>query len=369
MRGRNTTEKTIQEYRGILTKLVDFLEDRSIELVTRPHLMGFREMLKTYPARPTLVQRRLGLKALIDLGLKPALGHSTIAKHLDRVSQLMMWAERSGYEIKASMAQGLQPKSTTKENEERDRYSLSDLTTLFATAQYQGEAPFNRTAFYWAPLIALYTGMRLDEICQLRIQDIYLDQETNLHAISINDEGEDRKLKNKSSPRIIPLHSQLVRLGLLEYVKVLRSNRHRMLFPTLNRHPKNGYSHAVSKWFSTYKTDLGFDRKKVFHSFRHTVADHLKQELKNPEIVDAILGHASKGSENHRRYGKDYRLDLMKPVIEALNFNVPAVPFGSLLLVDTEKAALRSAKTANALRDRRRNAKANASDDAAQCGG
>lgn len=368
LRGRNTTEKTLQEYRGILTKLVDFLEDRPVESLVRKDLMAFRTMLGSYPARPTVAQRKLGLKALLELDLPQKLGESTIGKHMDRVSQLLDWAERSAYAVKASIGKGLQPRSFQKENEQRDRYTAEDLIVLFSTPEFQGEEAFNRPVHYWAPLISLYQGMRIDEICQLRLCDILQDAESGIHLIRCSRDDPDMKLKTNSSVRSIPVHSKLVDLGFLEYVGMLRSKGHRRLFPTLTRHPKNGYAHAVSKWFSEYKTKLGFGPKKVFHSFRHTVSDHFKQTLQPSAIADAIMGHATQGSEGQRRYGKDYQPAVMKPVIESLSFDVPAKPFKQVKFADDETEALRSPKAASQLCLRRQRArqKAKAAED--ECG-
>lgn len=361
LRGRNIREGTVLEYQGVLTKLSDFLNDRPIESLRKTDLMAFREMLRNYPARPTAAQRKLGLKALLELDIPQKLGESTIGKHLDRVSQLLDWAERSDYAVKASIGKGLQPRSNRKESEERDRYTAEDLNVLFSTPEFQGKKAFHRTPYYWVPLISLYQGMRIDEICQLRLCDIALDAESGIHSIRCSREDPDMKLKTNSAVRSIPLHSKLVKLGLLDYVEMLRSKGHRMLFPTLTRHPKNGYSHAVSKWFSDYKKDLGFGPKKVFHSFRHTVSDHFKQTLQTPAVADAIMGHAPQGSEGPRRYGKDYWLAVMQPVIESLSFEVPAKPFNEVKFVDAEKAALRSPKVAEQLRQQRQQARQKAS--------
>lgn len=357
LRGRKVREETVLEYQGVLTKFSDFLEDRPIETLKKTDLMGFREMLSKYPARPTIAQRKLGLKALLKLDLPQKLGESTIGKHLERVSQLLDWAERSDYAVRASIGKGLQPRSFRKESEERDRFTAEDLIVLFSTPEFQGKKAFHRTPYYWVPLISLYQGMRIDEICQLRLCDITKDAESNIHLIRCTREDPDMKLKTNSAVRSIPVHSKLEALGLIEYVELLRSKGHSKLFPTLNRHSKNGYSHVVSKWFSAYKKSLGFGPKKVFHSFRHTVSDHFKQTGQPPAVADAIMGHATQGSEGQRRYGKDYQPAVMRPVIESLTFEVPAKPFKQIKFVDAEKTALRSPKVAEQLRQQRQQAR------------
>ena len=50
--------------------------------------------------------------------------------------------------------------------------------------------------------------------------------------------------------------------------------------------------------------------KKNFHSFRHTVSDHLKQKGIEPHFVNELLGHTT-GNIDLERYGKGYNPDLL----------------------------------------------------------
>lgn len=348
--------KTIQEYRGVLTKLVDFTGNIEIKTLTRHHMREFREALQRYPARPTQAERKKGFHALIEANSSDCLGVASINKHISQVFQLLKWAEINDCGGNPKVAKRLQIKDTRSEREQRDSFSAEDLQRLFSTPNFQGQAPFAKSAYYWAPIIALFTGMRLEEICQLRTQDIYKDNESDLQVIDINDEGEDRKLKTNASRRKIPVHSKLVSLGLLDYVELMRSKRHHMLFPTLNRHAENGFSHAVGKWFSSHKKALGFDGKKTFHSFRHTVADGLRATNAEMHLAEAVLGHST-GSITYERYGQEQKPQTLASTIAALSFDIPAKPFKDCQLSTAEKRGLRSVKAATELRIKRKAAK------------
>ena len=66
------------------------------------------------------------------------------------------------------------------------------------------------------------------------------------------------------------------------------------------------YGYAASKWFKPYRTRCGItSKKKVYHSFRHTLTDHLKQKMVNMAVVEEFTGHALQG-EGASRYGKKY---------------------------------------------------------------
>jgi integrase len=112
---------------------------------------------------------------------------------------------------------------------------------------------------FWLPLLGLYTGGRLEELCQLIVSDVV---ETNgIWAISINDEGDDKRIKTQQSRRIIPLHPQIVSLGFLQYIDSLKAARGSRVFPELKR-IGGRYGHAPSKWFNEkYRKQLGIDRR------------------------------------------------------------------------------------------------------------
>jgi integrase len=347
-------EKTVQEYRSVLRRIVEFSGDCALKRLGREDIRLFRETLKKYPARPTTAQRKLGFRELAAVNTAAVLNVASIKKHLTRISQMLIWAARNGYGNDPTIADGLMPKDRRKESEARDRFEQADITAIFSTPLYQGEATFSRAAYYWAPLLALYAGLRVEEICQLRVVDIRKDSASGLSIIDINDDDDDRKLKpGQSTARVLPVHSKLIELGLLDYVALVRSKKHRMLFPTLNRHGMNGYSHAVTKWFSDYKKSLGFGAKQTFHSFRHTVDDTLKQSGTQEAMINGVMGHTGKNSISIQRYGKAYRPEALAPIIEIVKFDMPAKPFGKITLSDQEKKALQSVANAMALREKR----------------
>lgn len=136
-------------------------------------------------------------------------------------------------------------------------------------------------------------------------------------CISINDSGE-KRVKNKSSIRKVPLHSKLVGLGFIEFAKSSQGR----LFPELKK-VKDNYSHYATKWFCrTYLKNCGIDDlRKVYHSFRHTVAQRLTNSNVPREIVGAILGHHD-ASQTTGRYGDGFSLQLLKENIEKLDFPI-----------------------------------------------
>ncbi len=165
--------------------------------------------------------------------------------------------------------------------------------------------------YYWLPLLGLYTGARLNELCQLYKQDIF--NHDGIWVIRIDDKLEGQRLKNNSSRRLIPIHDKLLELGFIEYID---SVRHERVFPAL-KEERDGFGTAASKWFGRFKSKLGFERGYDFHSFRHTVATQLKNSNVATLIAEELMGHAHQ-SITYERYGKSMNLNTMKIAIECI---------------------------------------------------
>jgi integrase len=201
-----------------------------------------------------------------------------------------------------------QEKREKRPDEERDPYTIEDLRKIFCESpEYSGDQMVHPHQF-WIPLIGLYTGMRLEEICQLYVPD--LKQMDGVWCLDINQNRPDKSVKTDER-RIVPLHPFLLNdLNFVGYVQILPQDGR--IFPELKR-IANRYSHHVSPWFSKFKDRCGVVARsgnKAFHSFRHTVTDHLFKQEVNQRVISMLVGHAIKG-ETGGRYGKRYEPKLL----------------------------------------------------------
>jgi integrase len=156
----------------------------------------------------------------------------TINKYLSRVGSFCSWMERHGY-LEKNYAKGMQLKRTTSAHEDRERFTLDEVSTILSNLEPNDKKPHR----YWLPLLGYYTGARLNELCQLHCCDIHDD------IIDINKDTKDKRLKNRASKRIIPLHSELIRLEFEEFC-----NRKGRVFEEL-KPGRDGHSKNVSRWF------------------------------------------------------------------------------------------------------------------------
>jgi hypothetical protein len=197
----------------------------------------------------------------------------------------------------------------------REMWEGESLSKLFAAPQWNG----NRTEArpkdpgphifanerYWLPILALYQGARLEELCRLVRCEVV---EGAVPHFLITDEeppmppGErlarKQGVKTKAAIRRLPIHDEVLRLGFLDYVRYVAPKPTDFIFPRLKPNPKddNKRSGKFTQWFTDYRRFAGItDDKHVFHSFRSGVVTKFLMirgiELGN---VVALIGHEDK---------------------------------------------------------------------------
>lgn len=318
--GGNWTPKTETEYRAAYRMLISIINDRPIDLVDYPAAQHFKATLMKLPSnmnkKPLYRDKPIKDVLAMQIPKDDLLSISKVNAYLMRASALFNWAVRNGY-VKQNPFSQQKIKEKVAGHEKRDPFTTSDLKALFSSPDYQ-MGKHKHPYYYWLPLLGLFTGARIDELCQLHLDDIY--QVEGHWVIDINCKGE-KKLKNKASARVIPIHSRLIALGFLDYVSSLQKKEQPRLFPELKKR-RDGYSQDASKWFARYRVRCGVTgERKTFHSFRHTVIDHLKQTDIVKEKIAAIAGHKDQ-SVTMGVYGKPYGPVALAAVIEALDFSI-----------------------------------------------
>src|SRR5262249_2566450 len=121
--------------------------------------------------------------------------------------------------------------------EKREAFADAEIAQLFAAlpVEVSPRKHSPESALPWAVRIAAYTGMRLEEIAQLTAADVQTRGSNGgtVVVFDIHNGDTAHHLKNDSSARAIPVHSELVRAGLLDYIKALPKDG--LLFPGLKR--------------------------------------------------------------------------------------------------------------------------------------
>ncbi|MEA4881056.1 MAG: site-specific integrase [Synergistaceae bacterium] len=199
----------------------------------------------------------------------------------------------------------------------RDMFSAEDLNKIFNDPFYVTGAPTRANAkkltaaMFWLPLMALYSGARLEELAQLYLADFKIIDGIKCYEFTpfIEEDGkitiaEDKRVKNPTSRRVVPIHDKLLELGLWEYVEELKKQGKARLFEELTAYGADKkFSAAYSKWFNRNLhnrlkiTGNDYTGKKVFYSFRHTFINYCLRNKINERCFESFVGHKLKGNE------------------------------------------------------------------------
>jgi integrase len=263
------------------------------------------------PATPLDSIDHRTMKAFKDGLVKFGLSASRVNGHLTFAGAVFRFARRHKMMKADNPVEGIKLKRTGRVDTEKSVFSDDDLGRLFATLPECPKHPYQK----WLPLLGLYTGARLEELAQLYREDVR--EVDGVWCLDINESRPDQSVKNASSARLVPLHPVLIERGFLRYVDgVAQGSR---VFPELTR-IKDRYSHKVGQWFKNVQTSAGITGKKSFHSFRHTVANHLKRKDVPDHSISELLGHTV-GSISVGRYGKRFDpKELLEKAVLKLDF-------------------------------------------------
>jgi integrase len=211
----------------------------------------------------------------------------------------------------------------------RDAWPRAHLQTLFDSPLWTGCKGATRRkepgrvviedGWFWAPLIALYAGLRMEEVLQLRTADIA--SMDGLPVIRVAWSSDQRK-KSRSARRVVPIHSHLIEIGLLDFAEEARARGVRVLFPELPRtKPRDTLQAYFSRRFVVLRRDLGIPDRHDFHALRTTFDTALeRQPTTNTTLVRMAMGH-SLGRDMASHYAKITPPDFA-PLIESLDFGL-----------------------------------------------
>ncbi|MBZ9795221.1 DUF6538 domain-containing protein [Mesorhizobium sp. ES1-4] len=313
-----------------------FGADTDIAKIGRPRVREFVDLLQKLPSNATkhfpdaTVFEAVQLAADKEL---PVLATETANDYLRTLGSLFRAAVREEWLAK-DPSDGLliQAKTKIRAKDKRLPFSNEDLKAIFSAPLYTGckddEAGYNvegtkivRRGRFWAPLMALYTGMRLNEVCQLTLDDFEVQDDTDIILIRGSEDGETKRVKTAAGHRFVPVHPELKRMGLLTFVADHRSKREpdASLFAELPLGTTGYRSDPFSKFFARFLDKVGItDPKKVFHSFRHNYRDALREADVSIEKVRALGGWTTGNTEDD--YGKGLRPSTLATAIKAVAY-------------------------------------------------
>lgn len=304
---RKPVPDSIGRMNNVISRFFDAAGRHPVRSITRQHVLSFQTHLAS-------------------LGIVPASVRTSVAMF----RALLEAAVHAGI-IDTNPANGVRTEVTRSAKTARLPFTKADMNAIFAGPIYTEKLrpkPAGGEAVHWLPMLALYTGARLEELGQLSPADVkeetYTDasgHEQTATMIYLTDEGEGQGLKNQASRRRVPVHAELIAAGFLQYVAKQSGER---LFPALVADKFGRETSAFSRWFGAYlRNTCGItDKRKTFHSYRHAFKEIMREVGVQEDVSDALSGHTN-GAVS-RNYGSAFYP--IRPLVEAMNkYRVPGV--------------------------------------------
>lgn len=319
--------------------------DTALQTITRKAAVRFRRTVSQLPEKYHRDKRWRGLTfqdMIIAADAAEAAGETiermtvkTVNRHVSQLKQL--WGQFALLDLVVKdlpnpfdrLHMAIR-KARQEVREERDQFTIEELRTLFHSPIWTGCKSLERRKEpgtvvirdwkFWVPLIGAFTGMRREEICALKVDDI----EKVDRVWIVNLRKSKMRLKTPGSPRYVPVHDTLLNIGLLNDLVDGRKGEE-WLFPDLTPSAlTNRRGEPFGKWFTPLRRELGIYRPEVvFHSFRHTVSTALHNAEAHHPFIEEIIGHESGERQSElARYTKETIVANLKATIDRLDYGI-----------------------------------------------
>ena len=312
-----------------------------VNQITRAHCRDLINVLQRIPKNlkkqyPKMKIKEAVDKTWVDLGENERMSVANINAYLSRVASFFNWAVLEEI-IDRNPITGMRLKDDVRKRDKRKPFSNGQLNKIFRTPLYTG-CQDDKGGYYkvgivrpkgsrfWIPLLGLFTGMRLNEICQLEVDDIDMDGNIPVIRVSLvsRGDGQEKSLKTKASDRVIPIHNFILELGFLSFVERKRQKEESNLFNDLVI-DRNGFrSPAFSKWFVRFCEKANVKRPLTsFHSFRHNFRDALREAQVPRDIAHSIGGWTitSTVHEVADDYGSGYNIKTLNQAVQSIVYS------------------------------------------------
>lgn len=314
---RRREGKSLETHRAVARRFTELVGSLPVANISKRDVLTFKD-------------------GLLEGGDTPA----NVNVKLTRLRTLLNFAFHNDL-IASQPASGISVLDPDADRNRRKPFDRASLAAIFGSPIYaKGERPTQGRgeAAYWLPLLALYTGARLEELGQLRPSDVrretYLDAddaEAAAWVIHITEDVEaGLKIKNAGSERLVPVHADLERLGFVQFAQAAKTAGQARLFPDLRPNKYGRLTAKWGEWFGAYKRDVCgvTDARLVFHSFRHTFKDLARHAGMVEAVQRQIMGHSGKDVADD--YGQGYSLHQLvegMKLYRVPGFKLPPPPF------------------------------------------
>jgi integrase len=250
------------------------------------------------------------LDAIQELGV---LRVSTINKYLTNMGTIFEFFRVNGWI-------SLNPAEKIKINDSgyqsiREAFPDEKLIKLF-------NCEYNYDGVGWLPYLALYHGMRGNELAQLDIADVV--QEDGVWCFNVSPSirvshliALSKTVKNKK-PRFVPIHSRVIERGFLDYVETRRAGGWSKIFD-VTKIKSGNYLTSLASQIDEILAPVK-SPQHTLHSFRHNFAQRAEKVMEDSMLK--TLGGWSLPKSADERYKKGIPASQLKIEIDKISFPV-----------------------------------------------
>ncbi|SPH20655.1 hypothetical protein ASD8599_01394 [Ascidiaceihabitans donghaensis] len=305
------TKKSIRGYLGVVFQILG--DDAPVGDITEADCERVRDLIARLP--PNFMKLpdadKHTLDELADIAERkkmPKLSPTGVNNYLRWLLTFLAYCHRKGMMDRMPTAYAeIKVADPVRKQDKREAFSNEQLNVIFRSRVYQDQE--RESSLFWVPLIALWNGMRSNEICQLDVADIKLEENVwGFDVTHISTTGDDDKsVKTSSSIRFVPMHPRLIDFGLLDFHAA--RPRDAKLFGDITRGVDGYYSTNFSKKVNRYLKGIGaHGPKHKFHSFRHNFRDALRRGRVDREIGKALGGWTGGNTDAFDIYGNGFEV-------------------------------------------------------------
>ena len=307
--------KEIESDKRIVEEFIEIIGDIDFSTITKNEVSHYIDVQTKLPPnrKKSPKYRDLSIKEVMKLELsqKEIQTPQNINKRITKLSVFGNWGVRQGLLITNPFS-GMKF-SVKKQPHTRQPFTADELRKIFKpetylkwtihfSHPYRKDRVSNHLPYYWIFLLGIFSGMRTNEMCQLRLIDI--KKQNNIWFIFIED-SEETKVKTENAIRKVPVHPQLIDLGFVDYVTTQKKSKRGRLFWELSE-DRDGFASHVSRHYNQrFLPAVGVWKKytKVLYCTRHTFINKLYSEKVDENVIKTLVGHEKEFTMKH--YGGD----------------------------------------------------------------
>ncbi|MDP5886208.1 DUF6538 domain-containing protein [Pseudomonas aeruginosa] len=289
------------QLRKVVERFTETFGDLHVSDITSAMIQTFAVELASVPVIGGRKAKSATIQELKKLAKPntPTLSTATIRLSIARLSSLLSFVVESGAipfnpVIRSRVLRRLDAAKSKKQLDDNKGYTWDEMISMFRQPEFGAIREANGrpgNALFWLPIMAAYTGARREELAQLYVGDIRQGS-SGQWFMRIHDARPDQSVKTNGSRRDIPIHDDLIELGLLALV--IEKSSSALIFPQLTK-VSGRYSGIVAKHWLVLVRSWGMYRsgRHPLHAFRHSFKTLAREHGIPKEVSDWITGHAS----------------------------------------------------------------------------